>query len=81
MLKSKSSHILHNITNKFNYFRQFSPQVIANLNLQFESKHPSDVVEAVNVLKELNLNNKRKLDTDTPVNFIPKKSTETYYHW
>ena len=72
MLKSKSSHIFHTITNKFSYFRQFSPYVIANLNLQFESKHQSDVIEAVNVLKELNLNNKRKLDKDTPVNFIPK---------
>ncbi len=73
ILKSKSSQIFHSITNKYSYFRQFSPHVIANLNLQPESKHQSDVIEAANVLKELNLNNKRKLDIDTPVNFIPRK--------
>jgi TnpA family transposase len=71
ILKSKSVQIFHVITNKFSYFRQFSPYVIANL--RFESQHSSDVIEAINVLKELNLNNKRKLDINTPINFIPKK--------
>lgn len=72
MSKSKSTHIFDIITDKFSYFRQFSPYVIANLDLQFDSKEQSDVIEAVKVLKDLNSGNKRKLDADTPIKFIPK---------
>jgi hypothetical protein len=72
MLKSKSSCIFGLIVNKFSYYRQFSPEVIATLDLQSEDKHKSPVIEAVKVLRDLNTNNKRKLDADTPLEFIPK---------
>lgn len=72
MLKSKSSCIFELIVNKFSYYRQFSPEVIATLDLQSEGQHESAVIDAVTALKDLNANNKRKLGADTPLRFIPK---------
>jgi len=59
MLKSKSSCIFGLIVNKFSYYRQFSPVVIATLDLQSEGKHKSPVIEAAQALRDLNANNTR----------------------
>lgn len=71
IISGKYSDTFHLVTKRYNYLRQFSPYLLEHI--EFEANNNSDIVEAINILKELNKDNKRKLPDDVPVNFIPNK--------
>lgn len=74
LLKEKKIQIFNALTNKYSYFRQFTPRLFALLDLQSESKNTkSNTLHALEILKQLNAENKRILPQQVPLEFIPKK--------
>ena len=60
---------------RYSYIRIFAPTFLASF--KFSSNRQSDVLlEALNLLRELNTHNKRKVPTHAPVLFIPKRWSE-----
>lgn len=72
-LTGKYSHVFNLVTQRFSYIRQFSPALVRHLNIIAEDNGHSDLPKAIDLLHELNEENKRKLPEDTPIGFIPKK--------
>mgnify|MGYP006278963325 CR=1 FL=1 len=60
-------------TNRFSYFRQFTPALLEVLDFQADGSSVTELFEAINLLKELNKSHKRKLPDDAPIGFIPNK--------
>ena len=72
LLKGKKNQIFKMFTEKYSYFRQFTPKLFDLLALQPESKNTtSNTLKALNVLNQLNEDNKRTLPDDVPLEFIP----------
>lgn len=72
-LTGKYSHVFNLVTQRFSYIRQFSPALVRHLNIIAEDNGHSDLPTAIDLLNELNEENKRKLPEDAPIGFIPKK--------
>ncbi|MBU0995174.1 MAG: DUF4158 domain-containing protein [Proteobacteria bacterium] len=72
-LTGKHSHVFNLVKDRFSYIRQFLPHFLKHVQLQSEDENDSSIFNAVDILKEMNENNKRKLPEDAPVDFIPKK--------
>ena len=72
-LTGKYSHVLNLVTQRFSYIRQFSPALLRHLNIIAEDNGNSDLPKAIDLLNDLNEENKRKLPEDAPIGFIPKK--------
>lgn len=73
LLTGKFSHIFNFIMSRFNYFRRFSPVLLEHLQFEAESKQSLVLLKAIDVLREMNEDRKRKLPLDAPIGFIPKK--------
>ena len=73
LLSGKYSNTFKLLTEKFRYFRQFTPQLVENLDITLETGCSSDILEAVSVLKEMNREKKRQLPCNPPTKFIPKR--------
>lgn len=72
-LTGKHSHVFNLIQDHFSYIRQFSPFFLKHIQLESDTGNPNpELLEAVNLLKEMNSQNKRKLPDNAPVGFIPK---------
>ncbi|MFQ5856019.1 MAG: Tn3 family transposase [Anaerolineae bacterium] len=72
-LDGKYSHVFNLVVQRFSYFRQFAPALLAHLDFQLEEGTQSTLVEAIELLREMNQANKRKLPEDAPLSFIPKR--------
>ncbi len=72
-LKGKHSHTFNLVKDRFSYIRQFSPSFLKHIQLNFESGKENPLHDAVNMLREMNDDNKRNLPDNVPVDFIPKK--------
>jgi len=72
-LTGKHSHVFKAVISRFNYMRQFAPQVLSHLQFKDEGQSRADLVQAIETLKDMNESNKRKLPEETPMSFIPKK--------
>jgi TnpA family transposase len=72
-LTGKYSHVFNLVTQRFSYIRQFSPALVNHLHIIAEDSGNSDLPKAIDLLKQLNEHNKRKLPEDSPIGFIPKK--------
>ncbi len=72
-LNGKHSHVFNLVKDRFSYIRQFSPSFLKHIHLNFETGENTPLGEAVDVLREMNDKNRRKLPDDVPVGFIPKK--------
>jgi hypothetical protein len=70
-LNGKYSHALHLVVQRFSYLRQFAPALLHHLTFHFEEGSPSTLVEAVHLLRDLNLENKRKLPENAPWTSFP----------
>jgi TnpA family transposase len=70
-LTGKYSHVFNLVVQRFSYLRQFAPMVLQHLDFRSEEGTPTKVVEAIQLLHELNEENKRKLPEDVPLGFIP----------
>jgi TnpA family transposase len=71
--QGKTQYVFDLLTKKYSYFRQFMPTVFRHLTFCQERKDKSDLLEAIEVLKSMNETHQRKLPTNPPKRFIPKK--------
>ena len=72
-LNGKHSHVFNLVKERFSYIRQFSPSLLKCIQLNFEVEESNPLSEAVEVLRQMNNENKRKLPDDAPIDFIPKR--------
>lgn len=72
-LSGKYSHVFNLVTQRFSYIRQFSPALLRHLQLIAEDNGNGSLLEAMNLLRLLNDQNKRKLPEGVPLGFIPRK--------
>ena len=72
LLTGKYGHAFNLFVEKYGYFRQFTPKLLENLEMKLEEGSESDVLKAIEVLKNLNENKKRQLPKNIPTKFIPK---------
>jgi hypothetical protein len=59
------------VSNRFGYLRKFAPTLLTHLSIEKEDAKNDTLIEAVNILKQLNELGKRKLDQTTPTDFMP----------
>ncbi|MHC4536003.1 MAG: Tn3 family transposase, partial [Planctomycetota bacterium] len=71
--KTKSSNLFLAVIERFNYLRQFSPTFLKHLELSSPQKKSTSLLDATEILKELNSSGKRKLPDCAPLDFVPKK--------
>jgi TnpA family transposase len=73
LVTGKTTQVFKSFTHKYAYFRQFTPKLFALLTLQSESNNAdSPTLKALNVLNQLNKDNKRSLPQNIPTGFISK---------
>jgi len=72
-LTGKFSHLFHLVVERFSYLRQFSPALIDHLEFEAKGKRAVALLKAIELLRELNHQQKRKLPNNSPIEFIPKK--------
>lgn len=63
----------HRYIERFPYLRQFAPTLLDRLDFHLEEGTQSTIVAAVQLLQQMNAENRRKLPDDAPLGFIPKK--------
>ena len=66
-LNGKYSDVFNLVVQRFSYIRQFSPQFIKHIQLQSENGTNTYLFEAIELLRELNDNNRRKLPEDAQI--------------
>jgi TnpA family transposase len=60
------------LKDRFRYLRQYTPVLLAKLEFKSTEANES-LIQAVNVIREMNTTNKRKVPEDAPFDFIPKR--------
>lgn len=69
IISGKYSDTFRLVTKRYSYLRQFAPSLLEHI--EFESNGNSDIIEAIDTLKGLNDDNKRKLPDDAPLTLSP----------
>lgn len=72
-LTGKYSHVFNLVLQRYAYLRQFAPTLFRHLEFHAEEGAQSGLVEAIQLLRDLNRENKRKLPGDMPLDFIPRR--------
>lgn len=72
-LTGKFSHLFHLVVERFSYLRQFSPALISHLQFEAKGERATHLLKAIDLLHDMNQQQKRKLPDDAPIEFIPKK--------
>lgn len=62
------------VNTRFSYLRQFSPALLEHLSLEKEDAKDDTILNAVELMKEMNQSGKRKIEADAPVSFMPKST-------
>ncbi len=70
-LTGKYSHVFNLVLQRFHYLRQFAPTLLESLTFQAEEAGATSLIQAAQLLKEMNQTGKRKLPEDAPLAFIP----------
>jgi TnpA family transposase len=75
LLNSKYHDTFHRVIARHSYLRQFAPTLLKHLQFQAETENDASdhLLEAVNLLNQLNSEGRHKLPDEAPVDFIPKK--------
>jgi TnpA family transposase len=77
----KKSHAFHLVMKRYGYLRKFTPTLLNALEFITASESSqSNCLEAIEILKDMNHTNKRKLPADVPTTFIPKKLISFVIH-
>ncbi|MDP6599457.1 MAG: Tn3 family transposase [Candidatus Poribacteria bacterium] len=72
---SKHQHTFDRVIARHSYLRQFSPALLNQLQFQIEAGNPvaDSLMDAVQILHQMNTARRHKLPDDAPISFIPKK--------
>lgn len=73
LLTGKFSHVFNLVVKRFAYLRRFSPALLEHLHFETESEQTNGLLKAINILREMNQDNKRKVSQDAPTDFIQEK--------
>lgn len=71
-LTGKYSHVFNLVLQRFHYLRQFAPTLLESLAFQAEVTGATSLIQATQLLREMNQTGKRKLPEDAPLAFIPR---------
>jgi len=72
-LNGKNSHFFQGVVNRFEYVRKFFPAILRHLNYEGQNPEVPEILQAAELLKNLNQTGKRTLPPDTPIAFIPDR--------
>jgi TnpA family transposase len=72
-LSGKFSHAFNLVINRFSYLRQYSPSFLANIQFESEAAFSGTIINAIDLLRGMNQENKRKLPEDAPLEFMSAK--------
>lgn len=72
-LTGKFSHVFNLVVNRFSYLRRFAPALLEHLHFETESEQAHSLLKAINMLREMNHANKRKLSDETSIDFMPNE--------
>jgi hypothetical protein len=61
------------VLRRFHYLRRFSPALLQCLKFEHADTRSSSLLEAVDLLKEINAHNKRLLPESVPTDFVPAR--------
>ena len=70
-VSGKKQYRFSGILRRFQYLRRFSPTLLRHLEFEQEAVKGASILEAVELLKEANAQNKRVLPADAPTDFVP----------
>lgn len=75
LLSSKHQHTFDRVVARHSYLRQFSPALFQHLQFQVETGHrfTASLLDAVQILNQMNQEGRYKLPDNIPTDFIPKK--------
>ena len=71
-LTGKHSHVFNLVKARFSYLRQFTPALLEHLPLELEDSTDRALLEAVDLLRQMNAGGKRKLPGEVSLAFMPK---------
>lgn len=74
-LKGKNSDVFSLVMSRFSYLRQFAPSLLKHLTLDLDVESTGDrsILEAVDILRQMNAHGKRKVPNGAPVDFLPRR--------
>jgi TnpA family transposase len=72
-LTGKYSHVFNLVLQRFYYLRQYAPTFLESLTFQVEAAGSTSLIQAIQLLRDMNQAGKRKLPAAAPLSFIPKK--------
>ncbi|MFC1833871.1 Tn3 family transposase [Thermodesulfobacteriota bacterium] len=61
------------VINRFSYLRQFTPSLLEHLAFEVEAEGDGSLLQAIDIMRELNRDKKRKIPPEAPVDFIPRR--------
>ena len=70
--QSESFDYLHLIADKYSQVRRYAPALLEALQLK-AAPAAKEILQAVNILKQMNADNSRKLPADVPTGFVRKR--------
>jgi TnpA family transposase len=72
-LSQDSHHVFSWVMKRYSYWRQFAPDLLDHLTFNLEPTGSPALLEAVEVLRELNATGRRKLPEDLSLDAVPKR--------
>ena len=67
----KHSHVFYRVLHRYTQLRKFTPAFLEQITLEPEHADMDGVLAAIELLRILNRENKRKLPDDAPMDFLP----------
>ena len=72
-LSQDSQHVFSWVMKRYSYWRQFAPHLLSHLTFNLEPTGSPALLEALDVLRDLNATGRRKLPDDLPIDGVPKR--------
>jgi hypothetical protein len=72
-LSSDTHHVFAWVMKRYSYWRQFAPYLLDHLTFGLEPTGSAALLEAIEVLRDLNATGRRKLPEDLSLDGIPKR--------
>ena len=71
------------VINRFHYLRQFTPSLLEHLAFEVEAKGNGSLIQAIDIMRELNRDKKRKIPSEAPVitTTLSFRSVAIIYPW
>ena len=80
LTRPKNYDYIDLLHDKFNYLRRYTPDLLLHLKFYSSSSSMNSLIEALEILKELNTSKKRKIPQHAPINFIPNRWSKFLYN-